>query len=237
MEDLIIIGLRMLERLMVVGFGGMSIYLGYKLFFHLPNQTDQNGEIELPGIKVVLSRVGPGVFFLVFGAFILITNLHQGIETTRQYSPDSAVVTDESGTAGSGKEGSGEDSFGANNVHLDSDALASRQETEIRRFAGAIPVFPESSSEKVEPEPSIQARHAAIESVGEMNCIAHQLARYEQMTLQRENLIYQANTRLLLSVWDHETWGDTRQLTAPDIPVTETELSEVLNYVSGNCQY
>ncbi|GAA6145965.1 hypothetical protein [Thalassolituus maritimus] len=232
MEDLIIIGLRMLERLMVVGFGGMSIYLGYKLFFHLPNQTDQNGEIELPGIKVVLSRVGPGVFFLVFGAFILITNLHQGIETTRQYSSDSAVTTDESGNEGSGENGSG-----ADDVHLDADALASRQETEIRRFAGAIPVFPESSSEKVEPEPSIQARYAAIESVGEMNCIAHQLARYEQMTLQRENLIYQANTRLLLSVWDQETWGDTRQLTAPDIPVTETELSEVLNYVSGNCQY
>ncbi|MEC8523530.1 MAG: hypothetical protein VXZ24_04745, partial [Pseudomonadota bacterium] len=203
-----------------------------KLFFHLHIQTDQNGDIELPGIKVVLSRVGPGVFFLVFGAFILITNLHQGIETTRQYSPDSAVATDESGN-----EGSDEDSFGADDVHLDSDALASRQEMEIRRFAGAIPVFPESSSEKVEPEPSIQARHAAIESVGEMNCIGHQLARYEQMTLQRENLIYQANTRFLLSVWDHETWGDTRQLTAPDIPVTETELSEVLNYVSGNCQY
>jgi hypothetical protein len=45
MDDSLVVVLRMFERMMVVGFGGMAIYLGYRLFFHLPHQTDQQGEI------------------------------------------------------------------------------------------------------------------------------------------------------------------------------------------------
>lgn len=54
MDDLIP-ALRMLERIIVVGFGGLSIYLGYKLFFHLPHNVDHQGKFELPGIKIILS--------------------------------------------------------------------------------------------------------------------------------------------------------------------------------------
>lgn len=88
MDTNLVLLLRMLERLMVVGFGGMAIFLGYKLFFHLPYQTDQEGKLELPGIKIVLSRVAPGIFFLAFGAVILSQNLNQGISQSIKLAAD-----------------------------------------------------------------------------------------------------------------------------------------------------
>ncbi len=88
MDTNLVLLLRMLERLMVVGFGGMAIFLGYKLFFHLPYQTDQEGKLELPGIKIVLSRVAPGIFFLAFGAVILSQNLNQGISQNIKMAAD-----------------------------------------------------------------------------------------------------------------------------------------------------
>lgn len=81
MEDLIVPSLRMLERILIAGFAGMSIYLGYKLFFHLPTETDHTGSIKLPGIKVVLSKVGPGIFFVAFGGFVLLQGLGKPVET------------------------------------------------------------------------------------------------------------------------------------------------------------
>ena len=214
MEDLIIIGLRMLERLLVVGFGGMSIYLGYKLFFHLPHQTDQNGEIELPGMKVVLSRVGPGVFFLVFGAFILITNLHQGIETrSAGHSYNDVSLTDDT-------------------------ALADASGSEVRHFAGAIPLSPETEevADIDESGSGSQARYAALEAVGDLNCLAHWLGRQGKMTLRIENLIYHAKKLYLLDVWKSEDWGDQNQLTEIEVPISDPELEEVLNYVSMDCE-
>jgi hypothetical protein len=57
--------LRALERLLDAAIGGLSIYLGYRLFLRLPDKTDSQGKIILPGkISIFLSRVGPGVFLL-----------------------------------------------------------------------------------------------------------------------------------------------------------------------------
>ena len=79
MDEILIPLLRMIERLFVVSFAGMSIYLGYKLFFHIPEEKNNEGKIKLPGMEVVLSRVGPGVFFVAFGTFVLIQSLDQKI--------------------------------------------------------------------------------------------------------------------------------------------------------------
>ncbi|MYM64000.1 hypothetical protein [Pseudomaricurvus sp. HS19] len=73
MDDPVV--LRMIERIIGVLIAGMAIFLGYRLFFHLPFQNDGKGKIELPGVKVVLSRVGPGVFFAAFGSIILYYSL------------------------------------------------------------------------------------------------------------------------------------------------------------------
>ena len=64
--------LRALERMLAVLVGGIAIYLGYRLFLSLPQQTDSSGKIILPGdISIYLSRVGPGVFFALFGAIVV----------------------------------------------------------------------------------------------------------------------------------------------------------------------
>ena len=73
--------LRALERLLDAAIGGLSIYLGYRLFLKLPDKTDSQGKIILPGnISIFLSRVGPGVFFALFGAAVIALSLHNAID-------------------------------------------------------------------------------------------------------------------------------------------------------------
>jgi len=63
---------RGIERLLIVGCGALLIYLGYRLFLHLPDKVDASGKVILPGqISVYMSRVGPGIFFALFGAVLL----------------------------------------------------------------------------------------------------------------------------------------------------------------------
>ncbi|SHE81787.1 hypothetical protein SAMN02745206_00892 [Desulfacinum infernum DSM 9756] len=72
---------RPLERILAVLIGGVSIYLGYRLFLHLPEKTDSQGRIVLPGnISVYLSRVGPGVFFALFGAAVVALSLYRAVQ-------------------------------------------------------------------------------------------------------------------------------------------------------------
>jgi hypothetical protein len=83
--------LRLLERILDVAIGGISIYLGYRLFLRLPESTDSSGKVILPGnISVYLSRVGPGVFFALFGALVVGVSL----ETAVRYSEREPANTD-----------------------------------------------------------------------------------------------------------------------------------------------
>jgi hypothetical protein len=63
--------------MIAVIIGGFAIYLGYKLFMHLPTQTNSEGKVVLPGnISVYLSRVGPGAFFALFGTIVLTASFY-----------------------------------------------------------------------------------------------------------------------------------------------------------------
>lgn len=76
--------LRGIERIIVVLIGGISIYLGYRLFLKLPH-LDSEGKITFPwDISILLSRVGPGVFFALFGAAVVIFSLYRTIEYSEQ---------------------------------------------------------------------------------------------------------------------------------------------------------
>src|SRR5207245_1619184 len=76
--------LRVIERVLAVIIGGLSIYLGYRLFIKLPEQKDSEGKVVLPGdISIFFSRVGPGVFFSLFGAAVVVVSLRQGLELDR----------------------------------------------------------------------------------------------------------------------------------------------------------
>lgn len=73
--------LRVIERILAVVIGGLSIYLGYRLFIKLPHQKDSSGKMVLPGdISIFFSRVGPGVFFSLFGAAVVLVSLKEGLE-------------------------------------------------------------------------------------------------------------------------------------------------------------
>jgi len=109
MNEFTIMAIRMAERILSVGIGGMIVYFGYRLFLLLPLQNDQAGNIELPGFKVVLSKVGPGVFFVAFGTVLLLKSLSPvqigqdflgGVASTTApltniTKPESKKVTDE----------------------------------------------------------------------------------------------------------------------------------------------
>ena len=75
-----ILQLRVIERVLAVAIGGLSIFLGYRLFIRVPTQRDGSGKVSLPGgVNVMLSRVGPGVFFSLFGVWVVVTALRNGL--------------------------------------------------------------------------------------------------------------------------------------------------------------
>ncbi|MBL8700323.1 MAG: hypothetical protein JNK67_18250 [Alphaproteobacteria bacterium] len=74
------IGLRQTERLLIVLGGILAVLLGYRLFMNLPMLERGAGKIQLPGgISIFLTRIGPGVFFALFGTGVLAYSLHQEI--------------------------------------------------------------------------------------------------------------------------------------------------------------
>lgn len=80
--ELIAVGMRSFERVLVVLFAGLSIYWGFRLFLVLPIQTESNGQLKLPGISVVLSKVGPGIFFVAFGVVVNLESLKQSVKVS-----------------------------------------------------------------------------------------------------------------------------------------------------------
>lgn len=77
---LLTIILRAIERLFIVIAGAGAIYLGYRLFLAMPNRDRSSGKLELPGgVSIFLSRVGPGVFFSLFGAAVIAMALQYGV--------------------------------------------------------------------------------------------------------------------------------------------------------------
>ncbi len=63
---------RAAERIVAIMAGALSIYLGYRLFIQVPSLAhESDGTLTLPGMEIVLTQVGPGVFFALFGAVVL----------------------------------------------------------------------------------------------------------------------------------------------------------------------
>ena len=73
--------LRFAERLVAILIGGVAIYLGYRLFLEVPSARESDGKFTFPwNASVALTRVGPGVFFALFGAIVVGTSFFKGIE-------------------------------------------------------------------------------------------------------------------------------------------------------------
>lgn len=74
------IAFRSIERIVAVVIGGLSIYLGYRLFIAIPMRRESEGKLILPGnISIYLTKIGPGAFFALFGAVIVGVSFHQAV--------------------------------------------------------------------------------------------------------------------------------------------------------------
>lgn len=87
------------ERILLVLVGALAIYLGYNLFLRMPNAArskhDGEGKIELPGgVSIFLTRVGPGIFFALFGIAVI------GYSVTRPVNLDFPAPTTTMASAG-----------------------------------------------------------------------------------------------------------------------------------------
>ncbi|HEU0273436.1 MAG TPA: hypothetical protein VFQ83_02790 [Candidatus Udaeobacter sp.] len=93
-QSLVII-FRMVERILGVLIGGVLIYCGYRLFLSLASSRGRDrgsGEFSFGGgNKIKLSKVGPGVFFALFGAALIVFSLVKPVSLT--ISPRSAKAT------------------------------------------------------------------------------------------------------------------------------------------------
>jgi hypothetical protein len=73
--------LRFIERITAVLIGGSAVYLGYRLFLSTPEQRDSAGKFALPwDISIAMTRVGPGVFFALFGVAAVCLALIRPVE-------------------------------------------------------------------------------------------------------------------------------------------------------------
>lgn len=130
--------LRFFERMLVVLIGGMAIYLGYRLFLRLPTQRNSEGKIELPGdVSIYLSRVGPGVFFALFGCAVVALSLQNAIEWRTSTAPDPAASAASQSVAAASSEfiGMGSTAAGQEQDRRPERARVSRN---IRTLEGAI---------------------------------------------------------------------------------------------------
>jgi hypothetical protein len=97
METVIV--LRFMERLTAVLFGGLLVWLGYRLFLEIPTKSNSAGEFTLPGGTAIhITRVGPGVFFSLFGTAILIMSYMHPVDFKQGPSAGSGSST--AGAAG-----------------------------------------------------------------------------------------------------------------------------------------
>lgn len=176
-----VISWRAVERLLSVFIGGISIYLGYRLFLRIPNlPRDGEGKIELPGgISVYITRIGPGVFFSLFGAALIAFSLNNPLSMT-------------SGRSGVADTGAGVDSKG-----LETAFSYVGGKTTVAAFSG-------ERSRVLGDIRGLEALSRAIDSGDQarlLEFIAAGSADRFLIALPR------IKRQLLFTVWD-DSWGD-----------------------------
>jgi branched-subunit amino acid transport protein len=82
---------RATERILLVMVGALAVYLGYCLFREIPTAKNAEGKVELPGgVSIFLTRIGPGVFFALFGIAVIGYSVAQPV---RLDLPNVAVLS------------------------------------------------------------------------------------------------------------------------------------------------
>jgi hypothetical protein len=178
---------RAIERLLVVLAGGLAIYLGYRLFIDMPNAERGSGKVNLPGgISIYLSRVGPGVFFSLFGAVVIGLSFQFGV------------------------------SFNDSAQSLVTAALENAPRGEQRSYSGITEgPAPKPAAVEAQRQVEPYERDRVVAVVAALNRAEAALPSSLPPTV-RINLQYamrDARVRLLISVWD-PAWGDVEAFRA-----------------------
>jgi hypothetical protein len=94
------------QRILSILIGGMLVYFGYRLFLSLPAKRGGDrgsGEFSLGrSSKVKLSKVGPGVFFAIFGAGLIAYSFAKPMKVNIPGTSPSAATTPGATNAGTG---------------------------------------------------------------------------------------------------------------------------------------
>ena len=72
---------RIVERAIIAVGGILALWFGFRLFA-LTTEEKSTGQLEWGGLKFTAVRVGPGVFFAMFGALLLGYSLFSQVEVT-----------------------------------------------------------------------------------------------------------------------------------------------------------
>jgi hypothetical protein len=83
--------MRMAERILVVSGGILCIYLGYLLFHIAHLKQESRGKLKTELFEFTVAKVGPGVFFALFGAYVLYGSLNHPISTVSNEIPETVV--------------------------------------------------------------------------------------------------------------------------------------------------
>ena len=191
-DQTLVVILRGAERILVDLGGALAVYLGYQLFLRMPSRERGEGKFELPGgISIYVSRVGPGVFFSLFGAAILGLSLVHG------------VSQDSTRSIAAGAPAAGVTAAGAPSGEL--AAAAPGIVVQSTHYAGAA-----ASAPPVDPLQAEAERDAVVLAIRNINRVPAAL-RAELPAAQRldiEQALAATKLRLLKSVWDQDQWGD-----------------------------
>jgi hypothetical protein len=70
---------RALERLGIVAISGLTLWYGFRLFT-IVTDADARARLEGQGFNLSFTRVGPGVFFALFGSVVLVYALKSPLD-------------------------------------------------------------------------------------------------------------------------------------------------------------
>ncbi len=179
-SEIIAVAARHLERFMIVLAGTLSIVLGYRTFLAIPRRSEKGeGKLELPGgISIYVTRVGPGVFFALFGAAILAMGLYRGLSVeVREQGP---------GVVAAG---------GASTAAVTERRLSSA-------VPSAVPAEERERQRAVALDTVAQLARLAVALDGPGG-----RSLTQQQRLDYGLALSDARMRLLADAWDERTWG------------------------------
>lgn len=170
-----------LVRLVALGIGAFLCWLGYRLFLEVPVAETGNAELSgLRGATIKLTRIGPGVFFALFGTATVIWALGQKIEYQgRIETADGRVVAHTAGAVNSGLSVAGaEDDRRTSGPAAAGNAAVTR--SKLRQEVAWL------NQVRLIDDPAVRQRVAD----------------------DADFLLPRIKLRLMLGAWDAENWGD-----------------------------